>query len=131
MKRCKKIALYLLPAVVIITIYILKTLYFRYIASLNIPCLVHLITGYWCPGCGGTRSVEALFKGNILTSLKYNPFVMLMVISAVLIYIRMILKSKGKIESILPENDNYIIVITIIMVIYYIARNFIPFLAPI
>lgn len=39
------------------------------------PCLFHLITGYYCPGCGGTRAVRALLHGNILRSLYYHPAV--------------------------------------------------------
>ena len=30
------------------------------------PCVLHTVTGYFCPGCGGTRSVEALFRGKFL-----------------------------------------------------------------
>ena len=33
------------------------------------PCALHRMTGYYCPGCGGTRAVMALFHGKILTSL--------------------------------------------------------------
>lgn len=39
------------------------------------PCLFHLITGYYCPGCGGTRAVRALLHGHILQSLHYHPIV--------------------------------------------------------
>lgn len=38
-------------------------------------CIVHTITGYYCPGCGGTRAVWALTHGQILQSLYYHPFV--------------------------------------------------------
>lgn len=40
------------------------------------PCLFHLLTGYYCPGCGGTRAVQALFAGNLLRSFWYHPFVL-------------------------------------------------------
>lgn len=39
------------------------------------PCTFHKITGFYCPGCGGTRAVHALLHGRILTSLKYHPIV--------------------------------------------------------
>ncbi|MGN0299335.1 MAG: DUF2752 domain-containing protein [Lachnospiraceae bacterium] len=44
----------------------------------NMPCLIHTVTGGYCPGCGGTRAVAALLKGEILQSLYYNPFVLYM-----------------------------------------------------
>lgn len=39
------------------------------------PCLFHLLTGYYCPGCGGTRAVKALLHGRILLAVYYHPFV--------------------------------------------------------
>lgn len=42
----------------------------------NYPCLFESLTGYPCPGCGGTRAVVALFQGRILASFFYNPAVL-------------------------------------------------------
>lgn len=39
------------------------------------PCWFHLISGYYCPGCGGTRAVRALLHGRLLQSAWYHPFV--------------------------------------------------------
>ena len=39
------------------------------------PCWFHLISGYYCPGCGGTRSLRALLHGRLLLSAWYHPFV--------------------------------------------------------
>lgn len=39
------------------------------------PCLFYLITGYYCPGCGGTRAVRALAGGRFLRAVYYHPFV--------------------------------------------------------
>ncbi len=41
----------------------------------GIPCLFHLVTGAYCPGCGGTRAAKALLTGHVLTSIRYNPVV--------------------------------------------------------
>jgi len=40
------------------------------------PCIFLLITGLYCPGCGGTRAVEALFQGKLLLSVWYHPLVL-------------------------------------------------------
>lgn len=39
------------------------------------PCLFHIITGYYCPGCGGTRALRALLHGRFLQAAWYHPFV--------------------------------------------------------
>lgn len=39
------------------------------------PCLFHTLTGAYCPGCGGTRALAALLRGNILLSFLYHPLV--------------------------------------------------------
>lgn len=44
------------------------------------PCMFHAITGFYCPGCGGTRAIFALVRGKFLTSLYYHPLVAYMVV---------------------------------------------------
>lgn len=39
------------------------------------PCLFHLLTGFYCPGCGGTRAIRLLLRGQFLKSMQYHPFV--------------------------------------------------------
>lgn len=40
------------------------------------PCLFLSLSGFYCPGCGGTRALEALLHGKILLSLRYHPAVL-------------------------------------------------------
>ena len=40
------------------------------------PCLFHLLTGLYCPGCGGTRAVRAMMAGNLGMSFQYHPLVL-------------------------------------------------------
>ncbi len=37
------------------------------------PCMFHTLTGFSCPGCGCTRAVAALLRGDLLLSLRLNP----------------------------------------------------------
>ncbi len=39
------------------------------------PCAFRRLSGLYCPGCGGTRSVEALLRGDFLSCFFYHPFV--------------------------------------------------------
>lgn len=39
-------------------------------------CLFFQSTGYYCPGCGGTRAMLHLLKGDIVVSFIYHPIVL-------------------------------------------------------
>lgn len=38
-------------------------------------CAFKSATGLYCPGCGGTRAMDALFSGHFIKALIYHPFV--------------------------------------------------------
>src|SRR5262245_1724239 len=37
------------------------------------PCLLRTMFHIPCPGCGMTRSLEALWRGDLITSIRYHP----------------------------------------------------------
>jgi len=41
-------------------------------------CTFHMLTGWNCPGCGGTRSLYALLHGNLPLALKDNALFVLL-----------------------------------------------------
>ena len=38
-------------------------------------CIWDRYFGIYCPGCGGTRAIEALLKGDFIACFKYHPIV--------------------------------------------------------
>lgn len=40
------------------------------------PCIFLLLTGFYCPGCGGTRAMARLLSGRLLSSLILHPLVL-------------------------------------------------------
>ncbi len=46
-------------------------LYLQY--GIGIPCPIHFITGFQCPGCGNTRMAAALLRGHFREAFLYNP----------------------------------------------------------
>lgn len=58
-----------------IGIVVLNDVFHMQLANLMPPCLFHKITGLYCLGCGGTRAVFALVRGDIIKSLFYHPMV--------------------------------------------------------
>lgn len=39
-------------------------------------CVIYRLTGFTCPGCGGSRAVSALLHGRVLLSILYHPLVL-------------------------------------------------------
>lgn len=51
----------------------------------QILCPYRLTTGGWCPGCGCTRALSAVVRGDVTTSLALNPWTLLLLAQAVVI----------------------------------------------
>ena len=49
----------------------------------TIYCPYRILTGGWCPGCGCTRALKALVRGNVTESLAMNPVTSLLFVQAV------------------------------------------------
>ena len=51
-------------------------------------CAFKSLTGWYCPGCGGTRSVFGFLQGHFLQSFYYNPFVPYVMVLYVVFMVR-------------------------------------------
>lgn len=48
-----------------------------YASSPDSTCGIRKLTGFHCPGCGGTRCAYALIQGHFLSALSYNALLFL------------------------------------------------------
>lgn len=129
-KRIRKLILSLL----IIIIMLIFFLYLNKNYGFYIPCLFHKLTNLYCPGCGITRSIVSLLKGNISEAFKYNqlvfillPFLTVYFIYKIYLYLT---NSQDKIIKKIP-NITWIILL-IITILFGILRNikYFTFLRP-
>mgnify|MGYP002518616994 FL=1 len=129
-KRIRKLILSLL----IIIIMLIFFLYLNKNYGFYIPCLFHKLTNLYCPGCGITRCIVSLLKGNISEAFKYNqlvfillPFLTIYFIYKIYLYLT---NSQDKIIKKIP-NITWIILL-IITILFGILRNikYFPFLRP-
>ncbi len=58
-------------------------------------CFVKNRLHIYCPGCGGSRAAEALFRLQPFRSLYYNPAVIMLLIVALCIISMKVFESKG------------------------------------
>jgi Protein of unknown function (DUF2752) len=104
-------------------------------------CPFLMLTGLYCPGCGGLRTVYALVHGDPVTALGLNPLVVLMIPVLVLLWGRWTLRawsgggSTGKPGGAPAGNfirPVHAWLLLALMAVFWIARNlpFGEFLAP-
>ncbi len=79
-RTTKEDGLYVAGACALAAIIVLLLLKYKVFPDFNIltamrPCIWHTLTGYFCPGCGGTRSVVALVHGRFLVCAVNYPLV--------------------------------------------------------
>lgn len=124
-----KVAYIAMPIIAILSVIFLKDVIIM-IAN-NFPkCSFYKLTGHLCPGCGNTRSVIALLNFNIIKSLKYNITPILLGTIILILYIELGTYLFGRHRKILPRSNVLLISIIVVMLLYYIVRNFVPYISP-
>lgn len=73
-KRLLKVIFILILGILILYGYSFFILHF----PISIPCLFHLFTGYYCPGCGITRCLLALIHLEFREAIQYNILVVIL-----------------------------------------------------
>ncbi len=54
----------------------------------GLPCPLRALTGVPCPLCGGTTSVEDMFRGHVVSAMQANPVGPLSVLTAAVLLVR-------------------------------------------
>jgi hypothetical protein len=89
---------------------------------------LYALTGYYCPGCGGTRAANALFHGHLLQSIKYHPVVIYTVVlfSVYIISHTIGLVTRDKVPS-MKFRPIYFYVMIVIILVQWAVKNYIFF----
>lgn len=96
-----------------------------YLGTLLPHCQIYSIFNIYCPSCGNTRSITALLKGDILTSLSYNIIPFLLLLFIICSYIELLTYAFGKRLYILPRKPIFYIIVGMLVTAYLILRNLI------
>lgn len=54
-------------------------LYFHNPHQYPLPCLFHIITGLYCPGCGAGRASYSILHGRFYDAFRYNPVYVILI----------------------------------------------------
>lgn len=91
----------------------------------GVPCLFHLITGLYCPGCGGTRAARYLLHGQIMKSFWYHPLVLYMaVVGSVELITFVFAKVQKKPQLYLGHMVMFTNIGVVIVILNMIVKNF-------
>jgi len=93
-------------------------------------CSLYESYGLYCPACGFTRGSVALYKGNVLLSLKFNALVVFSCLTAVMAYIEFNLKILDINVKLIPRSKIFWFTVLGFFIVYLLTRNFIPGLLP-
>lgn len=80
----------------------------------DVGCPTRFFTGVCCPGCGMTRAVIHLFKGDIRGAIHYHPLVFTLPVIAILFIL------KDKINKVVL--NTLLVIIIILFIVTYIIR---------
>lgn len=94
-------------------------------AHLLSGCVFHRVTGYYCPGCGGTRAVQMLLGGDIIKSLIYHPFVPYIAVTGSWFMLSQTIErlSRGRIRIAMHFREVYLWVALGIVAVNFLFKN--------
>lgn len=114
----------ILAAAGVLFLYAYKRFGFR-LENYIPPCVFRQVTGYYCPGCGGTRAVYALFSGHLIQSFCYQPFVLYAVVVGGWFLLSQTIErlSKGRIAIGMRYRDCYLWIALALIIINFLVKN--------
>lgn len=106
----------------LLIISLLLVLNIFFLDRINYVCPFRKLFHIYCPGCGGTRMIKALFKMDFYQSFRYNPLLFIfLVIGIIYLGVMMIVYIKKR-KLILPSVRVYVFML-VLLVIYMVLRN--------
>ena len=123
-RKKEKIITVILPLLFVIGFIVLKTNIDFFLSLLPAFCGFYMITGKQCFACGNTRSVLSILRGDIISAIKFNPAIPILILLTILLYIELFIYSFfGKKVKIIPRNAVFWIIFSVALLAYYIMRN--------
>ena len=91
-------------------------------------CPFHAITGWWCPGCGGTRAMLALLHGDVAGAWRDNALALTLFPLALAVG----LAPSARVQRLLSRHQTVVIAVAVVITLAFtLARNTLaPGLAP-
>ena len=109
--------------IAIIVLVLCRPLLGSFLNAIGYVCPTHAILHILCPGCGCTRAFFALLRGDVVTSLAYNPAVLFGAVLTLLWYIECCFALCRKTLTLIPRKMWFWIPLGVLFGIYCVLRN--------
>lgn len=109
-------------AIIIIAI-LLSIISFIILDYFHYECPYRKFFHIYCPGCGTSRMIKALFRLDIYQAFRYNPLMFIIIVILLPIYIIMNVIKYIHSKTFYKITKKQIIILFIIMILYFILRN--------
>ena len=87
-------------------------------------CGFYALTGYYCPGCGMTRALHHLLRGDVLKAFQYNAILVVGIPVLIYLYVWWVMWAfTGKELPKLKLNRKVTIIILCLVGIFIVGRN--------
>lgn len=113
----------LLPFAAFGLLFLLKSAYMRWAAPHLPPCVFRAVTGYRCPSCGMTHSVNALLRGDLLTALRENALIPAAALLLLLCYAELWTAALGRPRRLIPRGGRFWFCMLGAALLYTVLRN--------
>lgn len=91
--------------------------------ALGPACRFHELTGWHCPGCGGTRALRSLLHGDVIAALRMNALVVPGILILVWLLIRGF-RARGAVSPIAILGDvRKFLALIVMLVLFTVLRN--------
>ncbi|MFC7451309.1 DUF2752 domain-containing protein [Rhodococcus daqingensis] len=87
-------------------------------------CPFHVVTGWWCPGCGGLRAVNDLVHGDLVASVSSNVLILPLVVVLAVAWVRWVRRRWGGVEDrMIVLGRPATAAILVLLAVFTVVRN--------
>lgn len=92
--------------------------------SAYLPCPFHALTGLWCPGCGTTRALGDLTRGDIAAAASSNVVAVVVAVGALAVWALWLwARCTGRPLEFPRFNRPTVIVLIAVLTVFTVVRN--------
>ena len=117
--------------IIIFSIILISYLILVKIFHIYIPCIFHKVTKLYCPGCGVTRMLLEILRGNFYQAFRYNQLLFILLPVFIVYFIDYIYSNIKNKKSLLDKTPSVVwYILIVVLLVFGIGRNIFPYFAP-